>query len=73
MVYLDEHGFETKGARVQYLAFLSRYEETPEAREIAETYRLVVTTEDGFLAFVKAWAILLAALPPDEKLKEADG
>jgi hypothetical protein len=71
VVYLDEQGLETKGAQVQYLAFLSRYEETPEQREQEETYRLAVTTEEGFLSFVKAWATWLAALPADQRLAEA--
>ena len=65
MVYLDERGFETKGAQVQYLGFLSRYEKTEEERTAAETYRLVVATEEGILHFVKAWATWLAAFEQD--------
>jgi hypothetical protein len=42
--------------RTAVLAFLSRYEETGEERDAQETYRLVVTTEENFLHFVKAWA-----------------
>jgi hypothetical protein len=68
VVYLDENGFETRGAQVQYLAFLSRYEETQKQRERAKTYRLVVTTEEGFLHFVKAWAAWLAQFPADRRL-----
>lgn len=71
VVYLDEEGFETIGARVQYLAFLSRYEDTPEQRELSETYRLVVTTEEGFLHFVKSWATWLARMPQDDRLVQA--
>jgi len=71
VVYLDEKGLEVKGAKVQYLAFLSRYEETPEDREKSETYRLVATTEEQFLSFVKQWAKWLTTLPADDKLVEA--
>ena len=71
VVYLDEHGVEKKGTQVQYLGFLSRYEETKDEQENAETYRLVVTTEEGFLSFVGAWAQWLAALPADEDIVEA--
>jgi hypothetical protein len=68
VVYLDENGSETRGAQVQYLAFLSRYEENQKQRKRAETYRLVVTTEEGFLHFVKAWAAWLAQFPADRLL-----
>lgn len=68
VVYLDAEGFERRGAQVQYLAFLSRYEETEERREQGETYRLVATTEEGFIAFVKAWASWLCKLPYDQRL-----
>ena len=71
MLYLDEDGFETKGARVQFLAFLSRYEETKEQQDMAETYRLVVTTEEGFLSFVKAWAAWLDRIQADQAIMEA--
>lgn len=71
VVYLDENGFETKGAPVQYLAFLSRYEESAEQRRQSETYRLAVTTEEGFLTFVKAWAGWLTEFPQDIMLLEA--
>ena len=72
VIYLDKDGFETIGATVQYLAFLSRYEETAEQREHSETYRLVATTEESFLAFVKCWANWLNALPPDVRLVFSD-
>jgi hypothetical protein len=68
VIYLDKDGFETVGATVQYLAFLSRYEETVEQREHSETYRLVTTTEEGFLTFVKCWANWLNGFPPDVRL-----
>ncbi|MGC2223361.1 MAG: hypothetical protein WA624_13875 [Methylocella sp.] len=68
VIYLDKDGFETVGATVQYLAFLSRYEETEEQRKQSETYRLVATTEEGFLAFVKCWASWLNGFPPDVRL-----
>ncbi len=56
IVYLDEQGWETEGARVQHIAFLSRYEESEEQRAAAETYRLVTVRETDFLPFVRAWA-----------------
>ena len=56
IVYLDALGQETVGARVDHLAFLSRYEESTEEREAAETYRLVTVREADFLPFVRAWA-----------------
>jgi hypothetical protein len=68
VIYLDENGFETVGATVQYLAFLSRYEETREQRKGSETYRLVATTEEDFLSFVKCWAHWLSGFAPDERL-----
>ena len=71
VVYLDENGFETRGAKLRYLAFLSRYEETEEQRLKSKTYRLVTTTEDGFLSFVKSWAAWLADLPVDTSFSEA--
>jgi hypothetical protein len=56
IVYLDDKGWETEGARVQHIAFLSRYEESEEQRAAAETYRLVTVREADFLPFVRAWA-----------------
>lgn len=61
IVYLDEKGYETEGARVQHIAFLSRYEESEEQRTAAETYRLVTVSEADFLPFVRAWAHWVAA------------
>jgi hypothetical protein len=37
VAYLNSAGHEERGAKVQYLGFLSRYEETDEQRKIAET------------------------------------
>lgn len=68
IIYLDENGQEQHGARLRYLAFLSRYEETDGQRAASETYRLVTSTEDGFVVFVKAWASWLESLPPDDRL-----
>jgi len=70
VIYLDKNGMESPGAQVRYLGFLSRYEESKEQRDKAETYRLVTTTEEGFLAFVKAWAAWLAKFGYDSKLVE---
>ncbi len=71
VVYLDEAGYERAGAPVRYLAFLSRYEETKEERERAETYRLVVVSDKDFLAFLRHWAGWLASFAPDSELNEA--
>lgn len=68
IVYLNGDGREVAGTRVEYLAFLSRYEESPERREAAETYRLVVTTEGEFLRFLKAWASWLSGLPAEDRI-----
>lgn len=62
IVYLDKDGREREGTEVHYLAFLSRYEETREQQEKSETYRMVATTEDEFLRFVKGWAMWLRDL-----------
>lgn len=56
IVYLDAKGSETEGARVQHIAFLSRFEESEEQRAAAETYRLVTVREADFLPFVRTWA-----------------
>jgi hypothetical protein len=66
IVYLDETGFETHGAKVQYLAFLSRYEESEEQRRESETYRVLSIAEEGFLAFVKAWGQWLDSIPQND-------
>lgn len=54
IVYLNKHGHEVVGARVEWLGVLSRYEETREQREAGEIYRLVAVREADFRAFVKA-------------------
>jgi hypothetical protein len=72
VVYLNADGFEAGESRVQYLGFLSRYEETPEEREKTETYRLVATTEDEFLRFVKQWAAWVSGFQDDDRLAERD-
>lgn len=68
IIYLDKNGQEIAGNRMIYMAFLSRYEETPEQREQAETYRVVITTEDAFLQFVKSWALWISSLDLDQRL-----
>ena len=69
VVYLDEHGSETPGAKLRYLAFLSRCEE--EVQPDGNTYHVVTTTGQGFLDFVKVWATWLAELPGDTRLSVA--
>jgi hypothetical protein len=71
VVYLNAEGYEERGTKVQYLGFLSRYEESEEQRKLAETYRLVATTEDAFLAFVKAWAKWISTFNRNTDLIEA--
>lgn len=61
IVYLDEKGCETEGARVQHIAFLSRYEESEAQRAAAETYRLLTVREADFLPFIRAWASWVVA------------
>ena len=65
IIYLDHNGRENAGNRMVYLAFLSRYEENEEQRKLATTYRVVVTSEDDFLRFVKAWARWVSSFPLD--------
>ena len=71
VVYLNERGFEERGTKLQFLGFLSRYEETDEQKAKAETYRLVTTTEDEFLRFVKLWAKWVSQFQGDNLLSEA--
>lgn len=68
VVYLDKDGMESPGNLVRYLGFLSRCEENADERQRAETYRLVTITEEGFLAFVKAWASWLSKFEFDDRL-----
>jgi hypothetical protein len=71
VVYLNADGLEMRGTEVQFLAFLTRYEETEEQRRVAETYRLVVTTEETFLRFVKAWTTWVSSFPRDRSISDA--
>jgi hypothetical protein len=66
VVYLDEAGFETSGAKLQHLAFLTRHEKPKDPPP--KTYDLVTATEEGFLAFVKCWATWLGTFPADDRL-----
>ncbi|MGO6849050.1 hypothetical protein EHI47_27265 [Rhizobium leguminosarum] len=71
IIYLDKNGQEIAQNRMVYMAFLSRYEETPEQRELSETYRVVVVTEEAFLHFVKSWARWISHLDLDRRLAKA--
>ena len=71
IIYLDKNELEIANNRMVYLAFLSRYEENEEQRKLAETYRVVVTSEDEFIRFVKAWANWVSGLPLDYRVAEA--
>lgn len=71
IVYLNEKGFEQRDTRLQFLGFLSRYEEDEEQRKKAETYRLVTATEDEFLRFVKLWAKWVSRFRDDNRISEA--
>ena len=42
-----------------------------EQKAKAETYRLVTTTEDEFLHFVKLWAKWISKFQGDDRLSEA--
>jgi len=70
-VYLNECGFEERNTKLQFLGFLSRYEEMEEQKAKAETYRLVTTTEDEFLRFVKLWAKWISQFQGDDLLSDA--
>jgi len=71
IVYLNERGFEERDTKLNFLGFLSRYEEKEEQKAKAETYRLVTTTEDEFLRFVKLWAKWISQFQDDKLLREA--
>ena len=71
IVYLNERGFEERDTKLQFLGFLSRYEETEEQKAKVETYRLVTTTEDEFLRFVKLWAKWISQFQGDDLLSDA--
>ncbi|MBB5704115.1 hypothetical protein FHS76_004030 [Ochrobactrum daejeonense] len=68
IIYLDKNGQEIAGHQMVYMAFLSRYEETAAQREQAETYRVVITTEEAFLDFVKSWAEWIGSFDLDRRL-----
>jgi len=71
IIYLDKNGQEIAGHQMVYMAFLSRYEETASQREQAETYRVVITTEEAFLHFVKSWAKWIGSFDLDRRLAAA--
>lgn len=71
IVYLDGHGQETAGARVQHIAFLSRYEENLDQRAAPETYRMVAVRETDFLPFIRAWALWVYRHHRDEDMRVA--
>lgn len=71
IIYLDKNGEEIAGHQMVYIAFLSRYEETAAQRAQAETYRVVITTEEAFLQFVKSWAEWIGSLDLDRRLAVA--
>ena len=71
VVYLNEQGFETKNTSVLYLGFISRYEECEEQRKATETYRLVVTTEETFIRFVRSWATWVATFRSETEFARA--
>lgn len=69
IIYLDKDGREIEGNVMVYMAFLSRYE--AERLEQGQTYRVLVTTEDGFIQFVKAWAGWVSHFPLGDRVAEA--
>jgi hypothetical protein len=71
IIYLDRNGQEIAGNQMIYMAFLSRYEENPEQRQLAKTYRLVITTEEAFLQFIKSWAAWIGSFDLDKRLATA--
>jgi hypothetical protein len=71
IIYLDKEGQEIAGNQMAYMAFLSRYEESQEQRDKAETYRVVITTEEAFLRFVKCWAWWIGGLNLDRRVAAA--
>jgi hypothetical protein len=71
IIYLDKDSREIAGNRMENMAFLSRYEEAEEQRKLAETYRVVVTSEGAFLRFVKAWASWVSSFSLDAAVLEA--
>src|SRR3569832_326334 len=68
VVYLNKDGGEAAGMPVHFIAFFLRYEEDAPQREKGETYRLLVVSDEDFLAFVRLWARWLAKFPHDHDL-----
>ena len=71
IVFLDAQWGERENRSVRYIAFLSRYEETGEQRAKDETYRVVATTPDEFLRFLRLWALWLGKQSPEQDLRAA--
>ena len=71
IIYLDKNDKEIVGNRMMSIAFLSRYEESKEQRQKSVSYRVVVTTGDEFLSFVKAWAGWVSSFSLDATILEA--
>jgi hypothetical protein len=71
IIYLDKNGREIAGNPMEYMAFLSRYEESEEERKLRTTYRVVVASEEGFLHLVKSWASWVSSFPLDYAVSEA--
>lgn len=69
IIYLDKDFRESVDRRMTCLAFLSRYEDPSDGG--TKTYRLVVTSEEEFLGFVKLWAEWVGGLADDGKMAEA--
>lgn len=65
VVYLDKHGHETPGNRLQYLAFLSKHDDE-------KSYRVAIFSVESFLTFVKAWIAWLQTFTPERELVFAD-
>jgi len=63
IVYLNKNGYEVPGDQMESIAFLSRYEEDPNAKEF--TYRVVIAPEMQFLIFVKDWAKWISSFAKD--------
>ena len=71
IVYLNEQWGEEENRPIGWLAFISRYEETSDEREAAETYRVVAAKPDEFLRFVRLWAEWLEKQWPEQELRAA--
>lgn len=71
VVYLNGDFQEIAGTPVQYIAFLSRYEETEEQRNAAQTYRVVAARDEEFLDFLKSWASWISTFPAEQQIEDA--